>query len=529
MSAAELEAALRGLERMRIAGLISEANYAVKSAEMRAQLGAAPPQQPPAAQPAQPAQSAQPSAAPAAPASPAPPAQWSPPPAQFTAPAAPAPGWAPASQQTALPDASPGYPQPAYPAWQLAQPAEPPAAPRKASKLTTVVASLVVTGLLGGGVAAYGVLSRHRDSAAAGAGANAAAKQPVPDAVAAFIPVAEKFVEDHRGLKFIHAVAVTMLDDTAFEQKLTGGPAPSQAASTGLSKTTKELRALHLIAGTTNPEGGGSSGLSSGVSGFYDPKSKELYVRGTTLTPYAREVVVHELTHALQDQHFGLWRPELTQSDDERFRAFQAIYEGDARRVEDEYVASEPLADQQAAQKQDSAGASGVSSVPKVLIELIGFPYTAGREFVKAVFAAKGQQGLDDAFNNPPTTTAQILDPSRFLAGQGAVTVADPAAGGAAFDKGVFGELGFVLLFNELVDSGKATHEQALTSAATWGGDRYVAWDQGDKACVRISVVAASSQAQTVLDAGLREFAADTPGASVSASGGGPTTLTVCG
>jgi hypothetical protein len=86
-----------------------------------------------------------------------------------------------------------------------------------------------------------------------------------------------------------------------------------------------------------------------------------------------------------------------------------------------------------------------------------------------------------------------------------------------------------VLLFNELVDAGKASHEQALASAATWGGDRYVAWDQGDKACVRISVVAVSSQLQPVLDTGLREFAADTSGASVSASSGGPTTLTVCG
>src|SRR4029077_120201 len=214
-----------GLERMRIAGLTSEEKYAAKSAEMRAQLGPAPVQQPLAPSPAQPSQSAQ------SPAAPAPPAQWSPPPAQGTPPPAPPQGWTPAPAQTALPDVPPSYPQPAYPAWQPAQPV--PAA-RKASKVTTVVASLVVTGLLGGGLAAYAALSRPRDSAAAGAGAAASApKQPVPDAVAQFIPVAQKFVEDHRGLKFIHAVAVTMLDDSSFEQKLTGGPAPSKQASTG--------------------------------------------------------------------------------------------------------------------------------------------------------------------------------------------------------------------------------------------------------------------------------------------------------
>ena len=41
---------------------------------------------------------------------------------------------------------------------------------------------------------------------------------------------------------------------------------------------------------------------SAGWSVFYDPVAKELKVRGTDMTPYRREVIAHELTHARDDQ-----------------------------------------------------------------------------------------------------------------------------------------------------------------------------------------------------------------------------------
>ena len=46
--------------------------------------------------------------------------------------------------------------------------------------------------------------------------------------------------------------------------------------------------------------------FGGGVVGFYDPVTKVLKVRGTDLTPYRREVIAHELTHALDDQVHGL-------------------------------------------------------------------------------------------------------------------------------------------------------------------------------------------------------------------------------
>ena len=50
-------------------------------------------------------------------------------------------------------------------------------------------------------------------------------------------------------------------------------------------------------------------------------------------TAAVRAVLVHELLHALEDQHFGLDRPDLG---DEAFLGFQALAEGSAVRVEEQ-------------------------------------------------------------------------------------------------------------------------------------------------------------------------------------------------
>jgi len=73
--------------------------------------------------------------------------------------------------------------------------------------------------------------------------------------------------------------------------------------------------------------------LTAGVVGFYDPETKQLVVRGTDTTPFTRRVLAHELTHALDDQHFDLNRQQLDKADDETGFGFSALVEGNARRV----------------------------------------------------------------------------------------------------------------------------------------------------------------------------------------------------
>src|SRR5580658_6322162 len=50
--------------------------------------------------------------------------------------------------------------------------------------------------------------------------------------------------------------------------------------------------------------------LSEQIAGLYDPKGKEFYIADWIPAADQREVMAHELTHALQDQHFHIdpWR-----------------------------------------------------------------------------------------------------------------------------------------------------------------------------------------------------------------------------
>ena len=94
-------------------------------------------------------------------------------------------------------------------------------------------------------------------------------------------------------------------------------------------------------------------------------------------------VLSHELTHALDDQWFGLNRPGLDKSNQELGLAFTALSEGDAERTRMAFEAKLSAADKAAATKEENSG--GTPKVPDIVLQIIGFPYAAGPDFVDAV------------------------------------------------------------------------------------------------------------------------------------------------
>ena len=71
------------------------------------------------------------------------------------------------------------------------------------------------------------------------------------------------------------------------------------------------------------------------------------------------------------------------------------------------------------------------TGTPPYLERRLLFPYTAGEAFVRALRARGGHRLLDRAFAHPPRTSAAVLDPARFLAG-------DPPARAVALPGGAF-------------------------------------------------------------------------------------------
>ena len=336
----------------------------------------------------------------------------------------------------------------------------------------------------------------------------------------AFVPVAEKFVEDHRGLKFKTSVKVTFLADAEFNQELgkTNGTDP-----TGYATEAKVLHALGLLDGLPDLAQAEQSLQDSSVIGFYDPKTKQLYVRGVEAKASVRHVLVHELTHALQDQWFSIDR--TLSNEDESEIAFRTLVEGDAVRIENEYISVLSQADKSQIQAANNAQGGLPPGIPDILLELDSFPYQVGPSFTEAVIS-RGQERLDAAFTTPPTSTAQVIHPDLFLAGRNPASVDFPAANGTVIDKGVLGEFGLDLILERLYSRGEVTRSEVQAIASNWAGDRYIAWDQGSQTCVRTRFLMGGPQATAGLVGVLRKFAGDHPDTTVE--GSGPVLFTAC-
>lgn len=350
-----------------------------------------------------------------------------------------------------------------------------------------------------------------------------AAPPATEDALEAEVAAISAFVSEVRGLEFERAVDVELLDDDAFAARVAESAVEDLEE---LGETEDVLRALGLVPDGIDLAKVLQSFLGDTVVGFYDPELDQLVVRGAALTPYVRATLAHELTHALDDQHFELERPALDEADDESGLGFSALVEGNALRVEDAFVETFTDEEEQARAEEEARLAAGIdlANVPRVLPELIGFPYAVGPALVDALVEQGGEARVNEAFGAPPTTSEQVVDPLPWLAGQLApVAVDPPAADGEVFDQGVLGLWGLVVLLGD-----ELGQREAFNAAQGWGGDWYVAWRDGDRTCVRNTFVMDSRRDLDELEAGLDDWAASQDDVEVQREGAS-LTFTACG
>jgi hypothetical protein len=289
-------------------------------------------------------------------------------------------------------------------------------------------------------------------------------------------------VEEERGLDFLEPVDVELEADDEFEARLFEDFEEDAAE---LERYEPLYKAFGLVEADGDLARDLREAYSVGVVGFYDSETKELVVRGAALTPFVRVTIAHELTHALDDQHFGLHRPEYDDADDEIGFGFTALVEGVATQVENAYLDGLPEAEQaQYDQELNDLAGGVIPDVSMALLELISAPYTEGPDFVAAVQDEGGADRLDEAYDDPPTTSEQVLVPEAFLEGEDRIDVPHPTPDGSLVEEGVLGQL-----FVQLVLRGNLPLADARAAAGGWGGDWSVSWLDGSRACARYVVV----------------------------------------
>lgn len=402
-----------------------------------------------------------------------------------------------------------------------------PQPPRRRNPVLAIIGVLVIVGLLVGvTVVAFDKTDKPRGVDAhvsSSATTVAPGKPPTRTELDAIVADITAFVAKTRKLTYQRPVEVTMLADEAFSARVRSDSLKDAA---DLEQTEGVLHALGLLPDGTKLADLLASFLGEGVVGFYDPETDELVVRGAAITPYVRITLAHELTHAIDDQYFNLDRPALDKADDETGSAFSALVEGSAVRVETEY--RKTLTDVERKQADDEEARLGAgldySKIPRVLPELIGFPYIFGPDLIKALLADGGEATVNKAFSKPPITTEQVLDPVQWLQeGEPPVKVDPPKADGEVIDQGALGLWGVVVLLED-----ELGQDGAITAAQGWGGDWYVAWKDGAKTCVRNTFVMDTPTDLKELASALDEWAAAQTDAEVERADG-IVTYSACG
>ena len=224
--------------------------------------------------------------------------------------------------------------------------------------------------------------------------------------------------------------------------------------------------------------------LGEQIAAFYDQHQHKLFMFQDANLENAqnRVILAHELTHALQDQNFGLLNLALEIKDnDDRAAAASALIEGDATLVMSQYMVKDltwrTLTDTVSFSATQSM--EEIRKAPHYLREMLVFPYIKGQQFCGAVFERGGFAALSAVYANPPVSTAQILHPEKYFA----ETREDPIAvkfgdttfrGSKPVVDNVLGEIGTRILFAQASDA-----DFAEETAAGWRGDRYLAFDGG--------------------------------------------------
>src|SRR6266851_3190513 len=223
--------------------------------------------------------------------------------------------------------------------------------------------------------------------------------------------------------------------------------------------------------------------LTEQVEGLYDPKAREFYIADWSPLADQRMVMAHELTHALEDQHFKIetWLKAARPNEDAEL-ARDAVLEGSAMAAMIDYLmlgtgrSLKDVPDFDPGMLIGDLGSTPtLQKAPPFLKDALMFPYLGGLTFSAAVMRNTGWSTLPALFEKPPVSTQQILHPALYRSGKTPATVALPRLekllgnNWSKLDENIMGEFGW----KQFLDN-----DRAKTLAAAWDGDRYVLFEQ---------------------------------------------------
>ncbi len=297
------------------------------------------------------------------------------------------------------------------------------------------------------------------------------------------------FVAATRGLEFAHPVTVEYLDIEA---------ALNESAQASQANFDEEVVAyfddwskVNTILGLTepgqNPWTAAAESQSAGAVAYYDPDTDVIVLPRGVSGPDLELSIVHELTHALQDQN-GLMDGDLGYTEDQQSMNL-ALTEGDAGVVENAWFKQMSAADQ--AELQALWDSEAYSEAYSLESDYFGAsfaaPYILGEPVVQIMLQRGGLDELDVAEYEVFMTTEMLIDPlSATPTPVEAKKRYSNDTAPATADKGIAGTIGPLALYQTLApEIGVASAIEAVSGYDT---DSFQLWSDGARSCIDLRI-----------------------------------------
>ncbi len=213
------------------------------------------------------------------------------------------------------------------------------------------------------------------------------------------------------------------------------------------------------------------------IYSLYDADTQRIYVAADSATsgPDGAISLAHELTRALQDQHFDVAANRMARrSNNDQLLAYDALVVGDASLSETIYALRYVPEARSFDPTSEETLSPALASAPLVVQRELMFLFDSGLAFILDPFLDGSWDALAEIWADPPSSTAQVLHPDKYLAGIAPREINLPdlnAMLGPAWrtlDDNTLGELDLRILLEQYLD-----HSIAEQAADGWAGDRY--------------------------------------------------------
>lgn len=240
------------------------------------------------------------------------------------------------------------------------------------------------------------------------------------------------------------------------------------------------------------------------VGGYYDPKKETFYLADWIAPAMQETIIAHELTHALQDQHFDIDEfIDRIKGNSDAMYARAALAEGEATLV----MMADAMANMgvemdlsmldldgvfgQMMIKMSAAQFPKFADAPRALQETLMFPYLKGLSFVNYGRRQGGWKRIDQIYKDIPLSTEQVMHPHKYFDQRDPPTEVTldfltqlvPEAWENIYED-VLGEFMTLQLLGAVDD-----RDEEKKAAAGWDGDKVRVFKKGqDLAWVQLSV-----------------------------------------